>query len=351
MNTSLLSHVVDPLREMLHQFDGYIAAFRERSGLRVAGVTCDVIPAEIAVSLGLVPLRLPSFIEGCCTCRGIAAMARVEGVYDCLVFPAGCAGREAIPDLPVPLHEFSCPAGWGSDAVPAMERAIGHLLEAEGMPGPDRLDAGALRTVTEQYNSLRRIVRRICATRREKPDLLSHRDLATVFEAAMVLPPDVVADPLAAVLDALIAGAGTRSDGMPAVVYSSFSDGGAADAVEDAGCLVVEDDRCGGRRQFDLSYNHESDRLAGEILDAASFRPLCPSVRPVVERVELFYKMMKGHGIELVVFVEDECCAARKRDIGELRVRLMRSGIDPLVVTRADAAAKVSEYVRRAGTP
>ena len=349
MNDSYLSHRADPLREMLEQFDGYIAAFRERSGLRVAGLTCDMLPAEIPASLGLVPLRLPSFISGHCTCEGIAGIARIGKVYDFLVVPRRCAGRGSVPRLDVPLHEFPCPAGWGSDAARDLERAIDDLLAAAGMPRLDRLDPGALRAVAGQYNRLRRIVRGIYAARREKPEALSHRDLAAVAEAAMVLPPDVIADPLAGLLEALRGSGGGGAGGVPTLVYSSFTDGSLLDEIEEAGCLVVEDDSCGGRRQFDLSHDLDSDRLAGEIMDAATYRPLCPSVRPVSERAELFYKMLKGHGIELVVFIEDACCAARARDIGELRVRLMRSGIDPLTVASSDAAAKVSEYVKRAG--
>ena len=98
-----------------------------------------------------------------------------------------------------------------------------------------------------------------------------------------------------------------------------------------------------------MSYNHEAPDLAGEILDAFSYRPRCPSCRPLGERVDLFYSQLKNHGIEAVIIVEDLCCAARKRDIDALRVRLMRSGVDPLVVTTSDAAKKVREYVKKCG--
>jgi benzoyl-CoA reductase/2-hydroxyglutaryl-CoA dehydratase subunit BcrC/BadD/HgdB len=119
------------------------------------------------------------------------------------------------------------------------------------------------------------------------------------------------------------------------------------DEIEEAGCLIVEDDACGGRRQFDMSYNHESPDLLGEILDAFSYRPRCPSVRPVGERIELFYSMVKSHGIEMVIFIEDLCCPSRQRDIENLRIRLMRSGVDPMVVSSKDAVVKIRDYVSK----
>lgn len=96
-----------------------------------------------------------------------------------------------------------------------------------------------------------------------------------------------------------------------------------------------------------MSYNHESADLYDEILDAFSYRPRCPSVRTVDERVALFYSMIKGHGIEMVIFIEDLCCPARRRDVDALRIRLMRSGVDPLVLTSGDAAEKIRDYLRR----
>ncbi len=349
MFESKLSHLVDPLREMIYQSDMIIRGFRGESGARVAGVTCDMFPAEITAALGLVPLRIPSLMSGNCTAGGVPALREIEGIYDLLVVPRGCAGRDRIPETGVKVHEFICPPGWGEDSCRKMEASLAELLEQAGVPGLSRLDPAALAAVTAGYNAVRRMVRGIVAARREKPDLLSCRDLGVVMEAAMVFPPPVVAEFLSAILDALngTEGGGVNR-GVPVLAYASYAgEAPALDEIEEAGCLVVEDDACGGRRQFDMSYNHESPDLYHDILDAFSYRPRCPSVRTVDERVALFYSMIKGHGIEMVLFIEDLCCPARLRDIDTLRVRLMRSGVDPLVVKSADAAEKVREFIAR----
>lgn len=351
MNKSTLTCVVDPLREMLGQYDFIIRGFRERSGMKVAALTCDILPAELVSCLGLLPLRLPSFITGRCVAEGIPAFSNVADTYDCLVIPDGCAGRAFAAAAGVPVHGFAYPAGWGEASRRLMEAALENLLRDEGLPGLSALDRDRLRAATIEYNALRRLARGIASVRREKPDCLSCADLAVVFEAAVVFPPAVAAPHLAAVLEALNRAASDGAGGLvPSLVYASFAGEAALfDAIEDAGCLVAEDDTCGGRRELDMSYNHEAPDLVGEILDAFSYRPRCPSIRPLEERVELFYSMVKNHGIEAVIIIEDLCCPARTRDIEALRVRLMRTGVDPLVVTSSNAAEKVREYVKLCG--
>ena len=347
MKESKLTYLIDPLREMLYQFDVIIKGFRERSGLRIAAITCGMLPNEIAACAGLLPLRLPFFAHGRCACEGLSMIEKIEELYDCLVVPQGCAGKGAILVLPIPVHEFKAPQGWGAQSYRLMEAALDELLQLFGGTGFRESDVDTLRAAVREYNAVRRLVRGIASVRRGKPDLLSCRDLAVVFEAAAVLPPSIVIGYLAPILDRLNDAASGCSGGMiPALAYASFiNDASILDEIEEAGCLIVEDDFCSGRRQFEMSYDHESDNLIPEILDSFSYRPGCPSVRPAEERVELFYKMIKGEGVELVIFLEDLCCGAKKRDIEALRIRLMRSGVDPLVVSTADAVEKVRDYV------
>ena len=92
--------------------------------------------------------------------------------------------------------------------------------------------------------------------------------------------------------------------------------------IERAGCVVAEDDICNGRRQFDISHNPESRGLYYEMLDALSYRPLCPSLRPVNERFDLLYRDLKNYGIEMVVFLRDTLDRAMAAELETLRVRL-----------------------------
>jgi len=347
MLVSKLSSLIDPLREMIYQYDVIIRGYREKSGAMIAGLTCDMFPPELTVPLGFVPVRVPSLTTGRCTAAGISALTAIDRIYDCVIVPRGCAGRDCIPALKIPLYDFAVPAGWGEESSRAMETALDDLLHSAGRGGLSSIDVEPLRNVTNEYNALRRLVRGITSVRRDKPDLISCRELSVVYEAAQVYPPAVVTGHLATLLEEMNrTESSIKNDAFPALLYGSFiGDAGVLDEIEEEGCRIVEDDACGGRRQFDMSYNHESSDLLREILDAFSYRPRCSSVRPFRERVELFYAMLKSHGIELVVFLEDLCCSCRQRDIESLRLWLMRSGVDPIVVTSENAVARIRDYI------
>ena len=342
--------MVDPLREMMGQFTDVLGGYRGRSGERLCGSLCDIIPPELPAALGMRVLRVPvpPAARGC-PASGLAGAGDLGGVYECVVVPATCAGKDGVASPGVPLAEFTMPAGWGEAARRDLGERMDAFLRAAGCGGLSSIDGGRLRAAVEEYNALRRLVRGIAEARREKPRLLSCRDLAVVFAAASALPPAVTAGHLGSLLGALDRGegGGTRPPVPVLVAAGCPGDSSLFDEIEEAGCLVVEDDTCAGRRQYDMSYDAGSPDLLEEILDAFTFRPLCPSARAAGERVELFYGMMKGRGIEAVIFVEDLCCSARRREIDTLRVRLMRSGVDPLVVTAADAASRVRAYLAR----
>lgn len=333
---------------MLGQYGMILEGFRERSGARVACVTCDMFPPEAAAAAGLVPVRVPPSLAGMCGAAGISGAGSLEKLYDCAVVPAGCARGEAMRGLPVPVHEFRVPAGWGVDAAGMMAAELDALLAKTGRVSLRDIDPARLRGATEEYNAARRRVRGIASVRAGNPGLLSCGDLAVVFEAAAAFPPALVSGHLLSILHALNkAGSGGDAGRVHALVYGSCGGEGLLDAIEEEGCLVAGDDLCCGRGQFDMSYNADSAELLDEILDAFSYRPLCPSVRPLEERFELFYAMMKGYGIEAVIFIEDRCCPARLRDIPDLRTRLMRSGIDPIVATSGDVRERVKDYITR----
>jgi len=107
-----------------------------------------------------------------------------------------------------------------------------------------------------------------------------------------------------------------------------------ADYIEKNGILIIEDDTCTGRRPFDISLNPESEYIFYEILDACSYRPLTPCMRPVNERYELLYKLLKNYNIETVIFFKDGNCSKSMNDIDFLRIKMMRDGIDPLVIDK-----------------
>lgn len=354
MKSSRLGYLVEPLREMIYQADMIIRGYREKKGIKVAGLSCDILPFEVLASFGILPLRIPLQAGNTfgCAAGELSPALRQDEVYDYIIIPGKCCGRKGSM---APALEFISPAGYGEEAAIGLHHAMDALLREMGLSGIKELDARKLAEVTESYNVMRRLIRGIAEARRGKPDLLSNEDLFLLFESAMVLPPEHVTDTLAAVLETLNREqAKTGKTGFSVMAAGGYlREAGILDGMEEAGCLVAEDDFCNGRRQFDLSHNASSEYLYYEILDAFTYRPLCPSLRGPEERYELLYKLLKNHGIETVVFLGDGDaghgggCPGRSLEREYLRVRLMRAGIDPVITTGAEAASAMREYAGR----
>lgn len=210
-----------------------------------------------------------------------------------------------------------------------------------------QIDIDELKKRTAVYEQLRRTVRGICAAKNEKPGLISITEISSVFETALILPPDTALELLAPVLEWMRGEKSEAPGNMPnAMLYGGrVFPGPLADCIESLGINVAEDDSCAGRRSFDLSINAESDYLFYELLDSYSYRPLTPCIRTQEERYELLYRLLRNHGIESVIFIEDAECGISSAHIDYLRVRMMRDGIDPLVITPDNCAVNVKRYL------
>ncbi len=352
MHDAGLSHMTEPLREMLGDAGFFLRGYRERHGVKLAALVCDILPQEVLLAFGTLPLRVPVLGKpDACACGHASLEERLDGMetaYDCIIIPGNCpAGRTGIRDT-LPVYNFCVPGGYGEEFAIQLHKALDDLLRAMGAGSIADIRADALREAAELYNTLRRLVRGIASMRAQKPRLLSQGDLFLIFEAAAALPPEMLIEHLSAILDALNAVEGHDSEEPRVKVLAAggvLSDAGPLQEFERAGCLVVEDDFCNGRRQFDLSHNAPSPGLYYEILDAFSYRPFCPAQRNVEERFELFYKLLRIHGIDLVVFLEDTMCEHALKQMGLLRIRLMRAGIDPVVTATGRAFDDLRSYL------
>jgi benzoyl-CoA reductase/2-hydroxyglutaryl-CoA dehydratase subunit BcrC/BadD/HgdB len=346
MKDSRLGHMVDPLREMLGEYRVVLRGYREQGGRRIVGASCDFLPVDILIAAGVMPLRLPPLFRsgGCC-----AAAPDAEDPYEALVVPRGC--HASIETAGIPVYRFSIPGGYGAGHVDGLRESLDCLLEALHCPGLDAIPEVAIREAMRTCNVIRKAVRGICSVRNSKPDLLSQEDLFALMTAAVSLPAEMVLPQLSALLARMNETASTHGGGaVPLLLHGcAVEDPALLDRIEDAGCLIVEDDTCNGRRQFDLSFNADAEDPAGEILEACSYRPLCPAVRTTEERYDLFYQLLKGYGIETVLFLGEGACPARVDEAGHLRKRLMRLGVDPIIAGPGGAVEAVARYLERTG--
>ncbi len=351
-----MERILDSLREQLGQWGMIARGHADRTKNRVVGTVCDVVPREILEAFGVTALHLPLLVtEGGSAVSSEDRITAALEVCDWVIVPEGCAAyRRALESNTERIISFVHPRGYGEDAAIALHNSLDSLIQRLGFEGIDRIDPERLTLAVAEYNTVRRLARGIASLRHQRRPALLQSDLMMAFEAAGALPSGVVTGALAGIIDAL--NAYPASEMMP-VERTVLVRGGlihkadVLDDVERAGCVVTEDDSCNGRRQFDVSHNPESRGLYYEILEALSYRPLCPSLRPLRERFDLFYRDLKNYGIRMVVFLKDTMDEAMLAEMEALRIRLMRTGVDPVVVNSADAGRALSAYLTATGTP
>ncbi|PKL39715.1 MAG: hypothetical protein CVV44_05700 [Spirochaetae bacterium HGW-Spirochaetae-1] len=345
MKISELAYLVDPVREMIDQYSMILNRFREETGAFLACSPVDALPVEIAASFNLYIGTPPVHAGARGACRSRVLESSIPGCYDALLVPRN-TGLEEHGIAAIPVIPFTFPGGFGEEAGVAIHSVMDDILQKTVGACIKDLDVDKLQAVAGEYDNLRRIMRSIAAKRREVPRILSNRDLLVLFEAAVIFPPSVILGHLSAVRDACNAyGEGHDPAMTPVMVYAGpINDGALLDDMEESGFLVAEDDHCNGRRQFDISVNPLSDYIYYEILDAYTYKPLCPSLRIKEERFELLYKLLRNYAVETVVFLEDLCCPFRKIEMEYLRVRLMRIGVDPVIASSKTVLDALERY-------
>jgi len=359
-----MQQLISILENFLAQTDFFIQGYKKEKGLKVLGYSCDNFPVEVVASFGVLPLRLPPDKgEHNCYDPSFDSVS-FQKTYDFVVTPALCQESSFFSSLDIPSYQLKAFSGYGEKAALEVNQHLGECLMALKIvqlspPGDNfsreeqslqfsskQINLDRLKESTQLYNNLRRIIRGITNLRREKPGLLTQQELSVILRSAVVLPPELILEYLSQIFKRLSeAQVSAQKKLIPVLVYGGLLvDGDFLDQIEQAGFLVSEDDFCQGRRQFDLSHNENSPYLYAEILDAFSYRPLCSCLRPPSLRYELLYKLIKNYGIEAVIFLEETCCCAKKAEIEFLRVRLMRSGVDPLVVSKDDFKKQLSVW-------
>lgn len=319
-----------------------LLSLKKETGARIFGCTCPVIPPEIPAAFNILLLKIPEFVTG-----SPSLLEKYSSVYDAVILPdcSGICSHNPFPSLA--SFSFTFPGGWGEDASVAIHNSFEKMLNGLCGINLKSIDIAELKKRTAVYEQLRRTVRGICAAKNEKPGLLDSMEIFSVFETALILPPAEALQRLVPVLDWMRS---EKSAPAEKVINAMLYGGRAfpaelAGVIESSGINVAEDDSCTGRRCFDLSINAESDYLFYELLDSYSYRPLTPCLRAKEERYELLYRLLRNHGIETVIFSDDGTCVLSSSHIDYLRVRMMRDGIDPLVVTPGNCSEKISTYL------
>ncbi|MCX7678179.1 MAG: 2-hydroxyacyl-CoA dehydratase family protein, partial [Spirochaetes bacterium] len=265
--------------EILHQL-------KLAKGYTLVALPCDFLPFEILRTFDIHPIVVsPDRIFD------------MEPLIDAVILPQNCCHRipssEKIKKITVP----SFPQEYGESAISPWNAFLLEIIEKIANKSFQKISNEKLFESAHLYSSLRRTVRGISYMRKEKPILLTNKDLWTIFSHALIFPPEYTIPQLSTVLDWL--NQEKIESALPSITSIFFgrchNDVNILDELEQIGFLIVEDDCCIGRRSFDLSYNTESSHLWDEIILSFSFRAFCPCVRSVADRLELLSKLLHSY--------------------------------------------------------
>jgi hypothetical protein len=343
MKYKAITDVLDRLKKIEFIYEDLIKKFKNEKGKKTIASPCFFIPPEINSAFDIVTLKIPEFIL-----NDPSRSEKLNSLYDAVIIPEKECFCSSISSE-ITAHIFRTPAGFGEDAAVSLHNEIASMLKELFGIELKSINIETLQNETSTREKLRRLIRSISSLRSENRFLLNHAELSLIFETALILPPEIAIEYINPVLEemkkisdkhdkALIQGMLYGGKTIPSFI---------ADSIEDSGILLIEDDSCSGRRLFDISLNAESEYIFYEILDAYSYRALTPCMRSVNERYELLYKLLRNYNISTVIFFRDQNCIDSVNDIEYLRIKMMRDGIDPLVIDENNYREIVSGYVER----
>jgi len=350
---------INNIRKIFENEESYekiVKDYKEKHNKKIIASPYYFIPPEINAAFNIITLKIPEFMlnQSSVICsRPPSAGGNNNLIFDMIIlsdkecFCNNGMGGKLPPVKSTQHYIFKTPEGFGEDAAVMLHNELSLMLNTLFGIEIKSIDIEVLQRETAVYERLRRLIRNISSLRSENRTILSNEELSLIFETALILPPEIAIQYITPVLEEIKKSDNTQEDiKIRALVYGKKNiPHSLADNIESMGILITEDDLCTGRRIFDISLNAESEYIFYELLDAYSYRPLFPCLRPVNERYELVYKLLRNYQIDCVIFYKDEDCPDLNRDIDYLRIKLMRDGIDPIIIDKNDYKSIVSEYM------
>jgi bcr-type benzoyl-CoA reductase subunit C len=324
-------------------------------GEKVAGYMCTYTPVELLHAAGYLPVRILgregaiSLADGhlqvfACTLARSALDMALSGELDFLslmAFPHTCdtiqnlaeIWKENMPEMPV--LTVSTPV-WVENEH-ALEFCREELARArrflEAQIGTEISD-DSIDDSIKLHDEHRSMMRRLYELRRERPGSLSGARMLSVVLASFLMPRE---DHLRAVTELVgdLESVQTETDaGVPKVLVVGAACRGEdyLSVIEDAGCIVVDDELCTGSRTFAIEAAPDGDpldRLARMYLTRV---PCASKHWPGFDTGARLVDKVRESSADAVVFLFTKFCDPWAFDYPYLRDALDAAGIRSLLV-------------------
>lgn len=323
------------------------------AGRKVAGFLCSYAPQELVHAAGYLPVRVLGRMGGtpradellqafaCSFARSSfdAALAGEFAFLDLVVFSHTCDTMQNVADLwrrnrpeqevlivSLPTHTKGGPAR--TYFRKELGRVRAHIEAVAGTISDD-----ALKSSIALYQRQRALVQRLYALRREHPGCITGRQLLSVVVSSMLMPKEEHLDLLESFVGGLDGAENGRS-GIPKIFVagSVCQNTGFIHAIEDSGCVVVDDDLCMGSRSFCLP-----DAPSGDPMDALTDMYLgrrpCPAFHaPGFDPGAHLVECARAAQADGVVFLLTKFCDPWYFDYPHVSSALEDAGIPSLLI-------------------
>ncbi len=335
--------------------DPYAEAQKARAkGQKVAGITCSYTPQELFHAAGYLPVRIMAHQGGtpradeiiqsyaCSFARSVLDRA-LSGAFDfadLVVFAHTCDTMQNLADLwkgNRPQQALLIVSGPTLiEGEPArtyyrkeMDRVRVRLEEIVG-PIPDAAIADSIRLYAQQ----RALMQRLYAIRRLRPELLSAADMHNAVTAAFLMPVEEHLQALRGLVEELEGDNIEDSATLPRVLVagSVCQDRGFSEAIEEAGCLLVDDDLCMGSRAFELP-DASGDDPMDALVQIYLTRTPCPAFhRPGFDPGAHLLERVRRAKADGVVYLLTKFCDPWAFDYPHMKNTLESEGIPTLLL-------------------
>jgi benzoyl-CoA reductase subunit C len=336
-------------------------------GRKVAGYMCSYSPQELLHAAGYFPVRvigrlgatpradelLQSFI---CSFARSTFDAGLSGEFNFLeimlfahtcdtmqnladLWQGNCPGMKTIITAMPNLHSGTASATYFRKEL---DRVRGCIEEIAGPITEDQLRASI-----RLYEQHREAMKSLYALRRACPEALSGTQMMSVILSSFLMPREQHLALITTLIDKLRnLPAGTASKRPKVVVGGSVCQ--AVDfiaAIEEAGCLVADDDLCMGRRSYLLPPSP-----GGDPMDALTrlylSRDPCPAIhKPGFDPAVTMLERVRQSQSDGVIFLITKFCDPFGFDYPHINEQLEKAGI-PSLMLEIEQHLPVPEQVR-----
>ncbi|MBI2899784.1 MAG: 2-hydroxyacyl-CoA dehydratase [Planctomycetes bacterium] len=341
-----------------------VAAWKARTGGKAVGCFPVGVPEEILHAAGVLPVGItggavttqradsgvPTFT--CSLARGTIERG-LDGdlsILDGMIFPDACDVARNLEGIwrensPGRISEVvRLPRNPQSKHAHAfLESEFERLRTTVGeMSGRDAKDKD-LRSSIQAYNRNRALIRELSRIRGEQPWRLRATESFLLVRAGRSVPVEEHNALLESAARAIEMSGRRRRDGVRVVIEGAPCEpppAGLIETLEEAGCLVVEDDFLAGRRRFGADVEATGSPLSA--LVRAVLRDVPPSGP---RRAEGLIEKVRRTGARGVVFCVAKFCEPELLDLPLLRAAVERGRI-PHLTFEVDGGMGVFESVR-----